>query len=229
MLYLCSAWDPIGTEGFNDVYSLNLAYPMIDRGMFEHPASAIPTPWRVVPEKVETEVSRDKETGDVVGDILVSPDAIKYDSAKKEWYKVGADVKAMSTGTYSFRWGNFHHGLPITTANILYAGAFVQEWINQDGEGDKYYDAAYERYHRPGQETDKGMVLNPDGTITTYFDYNFPASKERTASWGAPWISLSGRYIGLPWEVFEALAELVAVGSGSGTVYSLLLLRESNK
>ena len=218
-----SAWDPIGTEGFNDVYSLNLAYPMVDGAMFEHPASAIPTARRVIPEEVETEVSRGlDEEGEVavVGDILVSPDAIKYDSAKKEWYKVGADVKAMSTGTYSFLWGNFHHGLPITTTNILYAGAFVQEWVNEDGEGDKYYDAAYERARRPGLETDKGMVLNPDGTITTYFDYNFPPSEERTASWGAPWISVGRRDIIQPWEIYEALAELVAVGSESGTIYS---------
>ena len=218
-----SAWDPIGTEGFNDVYSLNLAYPMVDVAMFEHPASAIPTARRVIPEEVETEVSRGlDEEGEVavVGDILVSPDAIKYDSAKKEWYKVGADVKAMSTGTYSFLWGNFHHGLPITTTNILYAGAFVQEWVNEDGEGDKYYDAAYERALRPGLETDKGMVLNPDGTITTYFDYNFPPSEERTASWGAPWISVGRRLIIQPWEIYEALAELVAVGSESGTIYS---------
>ncbi len=218
-----SAWDPIGTEGFNDVYSLNLAYPMVDGAMFEHPASAIPTARRVIPEEVETEVSRGlDEEGEVavVGDILVSPDAIKYDSAKKEWYKVGADVKAMSTGTYSFLWGNFHHGLPITTTNILYAGAFVQEWVNEDGEGDKYYDAAYERALRPGLETDKGMVLNPDGTITTYFDYNFPPSEERTASWGAPWISVGRRNIIQPWEIYEALAELVAVGSESGTIYS---------
>ena len=218
-----SAWDPIGTEGFNDVYSLNLAYPMVDGAMFEHPASAIPTARRVIPEEVETEVSRGlDEEGEVavVGDILVSPDAIKYDSAKKEWYKVGADVKAMSTGTYSFLWGNFHHGLPITTTNILYAGAFVQEWVNEDGEGDKYYDAAYDRALRPGLETDKGMVLNPDGTITTYFDYNFPPSEERTASWGAPWISVGRRNIIQPWEIYEALAELVAVGSESGTIYS---------
>jgi peptide/nickel transport system substrate-binding protein len=215
-----SAWDPIGKQGFTDVYSRNLADPMVDGAMFEHPASAIPTARRVVPEKVETEVSRDKETGDVVGDILVSPDAIKYDSAKKEWYKVGADVKAMSTGTYSFLWGNFHHGLPITTTNILYAGAFNEEWVNEDGEGDKYYDAALERALKPGLETDKGMVLNPDGTITTYFDYNFPPSKERTASWGAPWISVGWPGIIQPWEIYEALAELVAVGSESGTVYS---------
>lgn len=214
-----SAWDPIGTEGFNDVYSLVIAEPLFDRATFESPASAIATPWRVIPEDIRTEVDRD-ETGEVIGKIPVSPEAIKYDSAKKEWYKVGAGETAMSAGTYSFLFGNFHHGLPMTIANILYADAFVTEWINKDGDDDKYYDATYESSHRPDWEISKGMTLNPDGTITNYFDYNFPPSKERVAANGSPWVSLSGRYIVLPWEVFEALAELVANGSASGTVYS---------
>ena len=214
-----SAWDPIGTEGFNDVYSLVIAQPLSERGSFESPASAIATPLRAIPEDVETKVHRD-ESGEVVGDIAVSPDAIKYDSAKKEWYKVGSGVSSMSSGTYSFLFGNFHHGQPMTIANLLYAEAFVTEWINKDGEDDKYYDAAYEDYHRPDQEIGKGMLLNPDGTITSYFDYNFPPSKERVAANGAPQAYLSGRYMILPWEIFEALGELVAVGSESGTVYS---------
>ncbi|GAH40266.1 unnamed protein product, partial [marine sediment metagenome] len=104
-----SAWDPIGTEGFNDVYSLVIAQPLSERGSFESPASAIATPLRAIPEDVETKVHRD-ESGEVVGDILVSADAIKYDSAKKEWYKVGSEVNSMSKGTYSFLFGNFHHG-----------------------------------------------------------------------------------------------------------------------
>jgi peptide/nickel transport system substrate-binding protein len=182
-----SAWDPIGTEGFNDVYSLVIAQPLFDRASFESPASAIATPWRVIPHDVKTEVDRD-EAGEVVGKISVSPKAIKYDSAKKEWYKV--------------------------------ADAFVTEWITKDGDDDKYYDAAYESYHRPDWEISKGMALNLDGTITNYFDYNFPPSKERVAASGSPWVSLSGRYIVLPWEVYEALAELVATGSASGEVYS---------
>lgn len=214
-----SAWDPIGTEGFNDVYSLVIAQPMSERGSFESPASAIATPWRAIPSDVNTEVERD-EAGEVVGKIPVSPDAIKYDSAKKEWYKVGSGINSMSKGTYSFLFGNFHHGRPMNIANLLYAEAFVTEWINKDGEDDKYYDAAYDDYHRPDQEIGKGMLLNPDGTITNYFDYNFPPSKERVAANGAPQAYLSGRYMVLPWEIFEALAELVAVGSESGTVYS---------
>ena len=214
-----SAWDPIGTEGFNDVYSLVIAQPLSERGSFESPASAIATPWRAIPYDVKTEVDRD-EAGEVVGKIPVSPEAIKYDSAKKEWYKVGSGETAMSIGTYNYIFGNFHHGRPMTIANILYADAFVTEWINKDGENDKYYDAAYEDYHRPDWEVSKGMTLNLDGTITSYFDYNFPPSKERVAANGAPQAYLSGRYIILPWEIFEALAELVAVGSESGTVYS---------
>jgi peptide/nickel transport system substrate-binding protein len=214
-----SAWDPIGTEGFNDVYSLVIAQPLFDRASFESPASAIATPWRVIPHDVKTEVDRD-EAGEVVGKIPVSPKAIKYDSAKKEWYKVGAGETAMSTGTYTFIFGNFHHGRPMTVANILYADAFVTEWINKDGDDDKYYDAAYESYHRPDWEIGKGMTLNLDNTITNYFDYNFPPSEERVAANGSPWVSLSGRYVVLPWEVYEALAELVAVGSASGEVYS---------
>jgi peptide/nickel transport system substrate-binding protein len=214
-----SAWDPIGTEGFNDVYSLVIAQPLSERGSFESPASAIATPWRAIPYDVKTEVDRD-EAGEVVGKISVSPEAIKYDSAKKEWYKVGSGETAMSIGTYNYIFGNFHHGRPMTIANILYADAFVTEWINKDGENDKYYDAAYEDYHRPDWEVGKGMTLNLDGTITSYFDYNFPPSKERVAANGAPQAYLSGRYIILPWEIFEALAELVAVGSESGTVYS---------
>jgi peptide/nickel transport system substrate-binding protein len=214
-----SAWDPIGTEGFNDVYSLVIAQPLFDRASFESPASAIATPWRVIPHDVKTEVDRD-EAGEVVGKISVSPKAIKYDSAKKEWYKVGAGETAMSAGTYTFIFGNFHHGRPMTIANILYADAFVTEWITKDGDDDRYYDAAYESYHRPGWEISKGMTLNLDGTITNYFDYNFPPSKERVAANGSPWVSLSGRYIVLPWEVYEALAELVATGSASDEVYS---------
>lgn len=214
-----SAWDPVGTEGFDDTYSLIIAQPLTERGSFESPASAIPTPLRAIPLDVATKVHRD-DSGEVAGDIPVSPVAIKYDSVKNEWYKVGPGKTAMSTGTYSYLFGNFHHGRPMTVANLLYADAFVTEWINKDGEDDRYYDAAYEEYHRPDVEISQGILLNLDDTITNYFNYNFPPSRERVAANGAPQAYVSGRYMVLPWEIFEALSELVAVGSESGTVYS---------
>ncbi len=215
------AWDPVGEDGFSDVYSMVCAEPAGDAAMFESPATAIQTPLRVVPKDVDTKVHRD-ENGDVLGDIPVPPEAIVYDSARKAWVQVGADVKAMSKATYSFRFGKFHHGRPIGIADLQYSDAFVEEWTNKDGEDDRYHDATYESGHRPGRETIKGSVVHPDNTITTYFDYNFPASKERVAGWGAPWLSvLSGRpNVMVSWEILEALAQLVAEGSASGTTYS---------
>jgi len=211
-----SAWDPIGTEGFNDVYSLVIAQPLSDGGAFESPASAISMPLRTIPHDIETKLH--KEDDEIVGDISVPANAIKYDSAKKEWYQVGPGVNSISKCNYSFLLGNFHNGQPVDITNFLYAEAFIEEWINQDGEDDKYYDAAYENAHRPDQETKHGWLLNPDGTITTYFDYHFPPSEERVASNGAPSTSVGG--VILPWEIFEALAELVTAGSESGVVYS---------
>jgi peptide/nickel transport system substrate-binding protein len=189
--------------------------------MFESPATAVATPLLVVPQDVETKVGRD-QNGEVVGELSVPEEALRYDSAKNEWVSTGTDVKAMSKATYSFRFGKFHHGRPMSITDFLYAEAFAEEWTNKDGEDDRYYDASYESGHRPGRETMKGWIVHPDNTLTSYYDYNFPASKERTASWGAPSLSvLTGRpNIMVSWEILEALAHLVAEGSASGTSYS---------
>jgi peptide/nickel transport system substrate-binding protein len=68
----------------------------------------------------------------------------------------------------------------------------------------------------------KGWQVNPDNTITTYFDYNFPASPGRVAFQGAPSLSVAtGRpSIMAAWEILEALTQMVAEGSASGTAYS---------
>lgn len=214
-------WDPVGEGGFSDVYSAVCAQPTGGDTIFESPATALPTPFWTVPKDIDTKVHRD-EKGEVVGDIPVPSEAIKYDSAKKVWVKVGDGVTAMSKVTYSFRFGKFHHGQPIGIADLQYADAFVEEWINKDGEDDRYYDATYESAHRPGREILKGTGINSDNTMTTYFDYNFPASKERVADRGTPTLCvLSGRPgIMVSWEILEALAQLVAEGSASGTTYS---------
>ena len=217
-----SAWNPVGIDGFSDMYSLIIEEPLYDQGMFKSPVSAIATPLRVVPQDVETQLHEDAESGEIVGDVSVPANAVLYDSAKKEWSPVGDEVKAISKATYSFRFGNFHHGRPIGLTDILYANAFIEEWISQDGDDDKYYNDPYSSNLTPNQETIKGWVINSDSTITAYFNYNFPPSKERVADWGAPWISVSasGLQVAVSWEVIEALAKLVAEGSASGTAYS---------
>ncbi len=215
------AWDPVGEDGFSDVYSLVCAEPVGLASMFENPATAEVEPLMAVPENIDTQVHRD-EQGEVAGDIAVPPEAIRYNSLNNSWEPVGENTTAMSSATYSFRLSKFHHGQSVTLVDFLYANAFEEEWMTKDGDDDRYYDAAFESGHRPGRETLKGWIVHPDGTITTYFDYNFPASKKRVGSYGAPGLSvLTGRpNVMVSWEILEALGKLVAENSASGTAYS---------
>jgi peptide/nickel transport system substrate-binding protein len=128
----------------------------------------------------------------------------------------------MSKLTFSFRFGKFHHGRSIGLADIMYADAFREEWTNKDGEDDRYYDEPFSSSWKPLREIQKGWVVHPDNTITVYVDFNFPASKERIADRAEPALTVrSGRpTIVVSWEILEALAQMVAEGSASGTAYS---------
>ena len=215
------AWDPVGENGFSDTYSLVCAAPVGLRAMFESPATATFMPMLAVPKDVRTEVERD-ENGDVIGKIAVPPEAVKYDSATNTWKPVGEGTTTMSTATYAFRFGKFHHGRTMGIADLVYASAFGVEWATKDGDDDRYYDASYDSGHTPLLDVDKGTIINPDNTLTSFYDYNFPASKERVAAQGSPSLSvLKGRpTVTVAWEILEALGKMVAEGSASDTTYS---------
>lgn len=223
-----SAWDPVGPDGFNDVYSGNIFSPCVERASFEAPNSALDTPLRTTWRDVVTNVKKqkDKDGNDtLVGQLAVPEGALMYDSAAKAFKPVGKGVTAFSKATIGYKWGVWHTGRPMTISDTMYALSFVKEWITKDGEGDKYYDAAYESSQKPGYETLKGVVLNADGTTTVYFDYNFPMDKNRIGSTGAGFaypasISASGQNVMVSWEIHEALAKLVAEGGKSGTAWS---------
>ncbi len=216
------AWDPIGTDGFSSTYSNAIAENLYDPAMFESPASAIQTPLRAIPIEVDTKVRRDEE-GNVVGDFDVPANAINYDPVSETWVEVGEGHKAMSMATYEFTFGNLHHGQPTTIADFLYAQGFLNEWSTQEGEDDPLYEQGYSSKMKDAQDTLIGWVIHPDDTITVYFNYNFPASKERVAGWGAPGISVSasGQSVGCAWEIIEALSLMITEGSQSGTTYAI--------
>lgn len=215
-----SAADPIGVNGFNDTSSRIVIEPLGDPMTFESPISGLDTPLRVEWKDVETQVKRG-EAG-LEGQIAVPETALLYSSATKKWEPVGKGKTSFSKGTYTYKFGKWHTGRPIGVADLLYATAFSFEWMSKDGANDKYYERTYEEAARPGNETLKGIVVNKDGSITTWFDFNFPLSKERVAATGA--LSLRTIPVGVPvqvsWEINEALAKLVAEGSKSSTVYS---------
>jgi peptide/nickel transport system substrate-binding protein len=215
-----STWDPIGVDGFNDTYSNHIANPCYDPATFEAPNTALDTPLRVTWSNVQTKLAYDAD-GNPVGKIPVPATAILYDSKSKSFKPVGPGKTAFSTATYTYKWGAWHNGRPITIADIMYAQSFVVEWMNKDGEGDKYYDANYDGSVRPGQEIFKGIVLNSNGTVTVYYDFNH-ASPLRIAATGAIWVKTFGSayQIGVSWDIAEALAKMVAEGGKSGTAWS---------
>jgi len=217
-----SAWDPIGNDGFSDVYSTLISNALVDASMFESPVSGKQTEQRAQYKDVETKVVREGEK--IVGQIDVPANAIKYNPETDKWEAVGEGVSSQSKATYIFNYTNWHNGYPMSINDLYYYEAFVSEWATKNGDNDREYEAAYASSMIGGVEQTKGWVVNADGSITTYFDYNFPPSEARVASMGSPSYTASaagGTVCGVSWDVYEAIALLITQGSRSGRQYSV--------
>ena len=218
-----SAWDPIGNDGFSDTYSTKISKALIDGGMEESPVSGEQGEVRAHYFDVETNVERIGD--DLVGQIQVPADAVKYDPAANEWAPVGEGVKAYSKASFSFTFTQWHDGTPMTLLDLIYNEGFRAEWSSQDGDNDKEYESAYASLIAEGIDIIKGFVFDFENeTITTYFDYNFPPSVERVAGTGCPSFTVSasgGVVCGDEWTIIEAIAEMIINGSESGTQYSI--------
>jgi peptide/nickel transport system substrate-binding protein len=219
-----SAWDPVGIDGFNDMYSLFISAPTVDRATFVTPNTAQDAPLRANWNDVLTRVvlgTDDAGQPALRGNIPVPADAIVYDPGQSAWVPVGPGVTSFSKATYAYTWGKWHTGIPIGIADIMYAQAFIWTWITKTGDKDRYYDASYESVMRPAQDTLKGIVVNPDRSITVYYDFNH-MDPDRIAASGALYTSVSAsrQPVNCSWEIIEALAKMVAEGSKSGTAWS---------
>ena len=218
-----SAWDPVGVDGFHDMYSLFISAPTVDRATLVTPNTADDAPLRAGWKDVLTKVSVSGDTSGpaVAGEIPVPPDAIVYDPKASAWVDVGPGVTSFSKATYTYLWGNWHDGVPIGVADIMYAQAFTWKWITKVQDKDPYYDAGYESVMRPAQETLKGIVVNPDKSITVYYNFNH-MDPDRIGATGALYtaVSASGQQVNCSWEIIEALAKMVAEGGASGTPWS---------
>jgi peptide/nickel transport system substrate-binding protein len=220
-----SSWDPIGVDGFSDVYSGAIIDPICDASTFESPNNASDTPLRTKYDVKSAKTGpKIMEDGSLGGTIPVPATAELYDSATKTWKAVGAGKTTAVTATGSYTGGKWHNGEAITMADVRHAMAFPFEWATKDGDGDKYFDESYAAQYEPTIKTSKGYVFNKDGSITSYVDYFFAPEMNRTVATVAAVAIKAGNpgrpQVTVPWEISEALALLVAEGSKSGTVYS---------
>lgn len=218
-----SAWNPVGVDGFSDVYSMSIVEAISDPATFESPNNAKDIPFRTTYDVKSIKFDAVVQGDEIVGRIPVPANAIKYDSKTKSWVPVGNGVTSWSSGTGKLLPGKWHNGTEIGMDDVMFAGAFQVEWANKDGDDDKFFDAPYSAQYLPALATSKGSVINNDGSITSFVDYYFPGDMDRVAAnvaavgvkAGNP-----GRQTVVPWDLYEVLGQLVAVGSKSGTVYS---------
>lgn len=216
-----SNWDPVGADGFNGVYATNISDLVFDRPITYTPFGKAHNA-RVYLIETENSVEKDSE-GNMVGNLDVPADAIKYNPYTNKYEKVGEGVKTFTKSTFGYKFGVWHHGREINEDDLIYANVFVNEWATRENEQDKEFDSAFAEYWKTDiTETRKGMVMHDDGTITTYFDYNFPPDEMIQASYWAPWVRVLGASksnIAVPWELVEALSLMVTEGAESDTNY----------
>jgi peptide/nickel transport system substrate-binding protein len=240
-----SAWDPIGTQGFSDLYATNVVFNCSDQAYFPAPNSAKYTALRVSfnPKNLSSKLEADPKGGKPLGLIPVPSNAVIFNAKTGNWesgveYKdVSKDqsgqmdfVKNSHLTSYSKLTGikylpsKWHDGSQIGVADIMYATAFQYKWANKIGANDKEYDEGYASSYQSTLPSMKGIVLNKDGSFDVYYDLNWPMDKDFLANSIASAIDVKagnpGNQTVMPWEIYEACAKLVSEGSKSGTVYT---------
>ena len=222
-----SSWDPVGRGGFSDSYCAVVtgATHLKEEDEAPHTAEDLEFGCKVdfSSAQIQPKILSD---GTVGGDVPVPSDAIIFDTKTKQWVAVGEGLTVSTAVKGRFIEGFYwHHGMPINQIDERYASAFVQDWCIKDGEDDPYYDEPLSSNLLEDLKTSKGAIYHEDGSATYYKNFFFAPDTNRTLTKvGAPSAKAGnpGRPTVVPWEINEALAEMVVHGAASGTVYNFL-------
>jgi peptide/nickel transport system substrate-binding protein len=236
-----SAWNPLGVEGFGDVYSTAIAQPLTLYPGYANPVTAIYFPVTQIWGKPKTEVAKD-DKGNLVGKIKVPANATLWNARTQKWetglvyvdvkgdgssydYQKKSDITAFTMNTYTLKPGSMHHGRALGVADYVYAYAFPYDVSVKKGDNDKVYEENYAGNKNPGLITQKGWIVDAaKKTFTVYGDFNYPIDEATVAYILAPSLNLKpdNRGVAVAWEVAEALMKLVTEGGKSGTAWSIV-------
>ena len=203
-----TVWNPV--LGFTGYYAEIIRMAARDFGIFPHPRTGEP-----VAVRSDFVVEKDFviEEGALVGQISVPADAVVFDPVDEEWVSVGSGVTAISKITYNFMFSNFHHGVPMTIADVMASLAFTYEWASLDLEGDPFYDSSIDSSSSPYLATIKGIRVLNDTSIEVYVDYFHPYSDGTIAD-------NYDFFTDIPVEIWVAMEYLVVSdGPSTGTNY----------
>jgi len=211
------AWNPIG--GFNDFYSRKVWDCVHDPATFTHPHTG-----EIIPVRASWKV----ETAGPKGKLKVPADAIVWDPYKEKWEKVGEGVMATSKVTFDLKYSNWHHGMPMRMADLLYDIYFFFEWGTKEGTNDPTFDPEYTSRAEPGVKTFKGIKFLNESKVEVYVDY-WHFDENFIADHASVWASM-------PWEIVAAMEKVVLdkkfafskSASGASNLEWLSLIIKSN-
>ncbi len=186
------AWN--GVAGLNDIYSRDIYFLVVDSGTFRHPYTGEIVPVRSEWVNIETEGPD--------GRLEVSDEALVWDPASQEW--VHMSDESISAVTFDLMFSNWHHGQPMTAADVIYGQYFIFEWGTNLGPGDATVDPEYTSLAGPVLERMKGIRFVDDNTVESYADF-WHYDPNEIADFTAVWATE-------PWEITAATERLVVSG-----------------
>ncbi|RLE65039.1 MAG: hypothetical protein DRN53_00305 [Thermoprotei archaeon] len=184
-------------EGFNPVGGFGWLYDELARQMFmDFGVWAHPHTGRYIPIRAQFKV----ETAGPDGKLPVPSDALKYDVTERKFVPVGPGVEATSKVTFDLVLGKWHHGQPITKADILHGIAMT---IRYATEGTEVYDPnTVEPAEMTFVRRFKAIRFVDEDTVEVYIDY-WHVDETYIAAMADIWPVI-------PWELHAIMADVVA-------------------
>ena len=184
------SWNPVA--GLSDLYSNHIWYALYDPSLFLHPYSG-----SVIPIRADWDV----QTAGPDGTLPIPSDAILWDVKSDSWMEVGEGADATSLATFQFTFSNWHHGIPMSMDDILYAIYFSTEWGTAEDEDDPTFDPQYTPRAAQGVDSIKGIRVLDENTIEVYVDY-WHFDEGEIAGWASVGAAM-------PWELYQAMEQAV--------------------
>ena len=201
-----TTWNPVG--GFGDVYSNDIWGNVHDTPTATHPFTGIPIPFRAQ-YQVETAGPSGNKL-DLPSDAFCwgldsscFADREELADGPGEWISVPIGTQATSKVTFDYSkyfQSNWHHGQPITMADVLYPIAQLFDMVYNENKAK--IEVSIATTSKPFTDAFRGFRVTEDNELEVYVDFwHF------VDDYIAQYASISG--VSMPWEVLAAMDDLV--------------------
>jgi peptide/nickel transport system substrate-binding protein len=192
------AWNGVG--GCSDQYCRDISSALSDPGTFRDPYTGEVIPMRTPWINITTKGPLEK--------LVVPNNSMNWDPISQQWIGPGKNNTAFTVVKYDTLYSNWHHGIPMTPADLLYPQYFVFEWGMDTGDPtDLTNDPEYMAGVEPGLPLIKGLRFIDNKTVESYVDQWHFDDKELAGTAGA--------WAGEPWEITAATERLVTSGKAA--------------